>query len=154
MLANLQIAYAHRAPKLVLADARADTLSGPTKNAHMGDANGLLNRTAGLELADELLFLSRGVLQLAERKHDEALRTFDRVLGRRPNNVVALTGRARIYYQRRQYAPALKTFQRVLQLAWGVDSRSTEFFAPETWIAPRSGIGWETLENLNLCNRP
>ncbi|KZV99295.1 TPR-like protein [Exidia glandulosa HHB12029] len=129
MLANLKVAYAQRAPKMILENARVDKLSGPTKDAYMAEANGLMNRAMELERTDVLILLTRGILQLANRKADDAQRTFDAVLAKHPNNVVALTGRARILYQRRQYAAALKGFQRLLQLA------------PDALPDPRIGIG-------------
>lgn len=129
MLANLELAQAQRAPKVILPDARADKLSGKTKPQHIDLAKGLLNRTGGLEVSETLLFLTRGIVQLASRSYEEALRTFDGILVNQPNNIVALTGRARIYFQRRQFAQALKTFQRVLQLA------------PNSLPDPRIGIG-------------
>lgn len=60
---------------------------------------------------------------------DEALRTFESVLMEKPTNVVALTGKARILYARRQYPLALRTFQQVLK------------FSPNCIPDPRIGIG-------------
>ena len=56
-----------------------------------------------------------GILQLGTgvQTMDDALRTFDSVLSQKPTNVVALLGKARILFARKQYSQALKTFQTV-----------------------------------------
>lgn len=70
-----------------------------------------------------------GILQLAQRNLDNALASFDGVLSRSPTNLVALTGKARVYYAQRKYQPALKLFQDVLKLS------------PRCVPDPRVGIG-------------
>lgn len=60
---------------------------------------------------------------------DDAAKSFDAVLGEKPTNLVALLGKARIAYARKQYAQALKLFQQVLQLG------------PTSRPDPRVGIG-------------
>lgn len=60
---------------------------------------------------------------------DDALRTFESVLSEKPTNVIALMGKGRILYARRQYAQALRAFQTVLK------------YSPKCLPDPRVGIG-------------
>ena len=60
---------------------------------------------------------------------DDALRSFDGVLAMKPTNVVALLGKGRIFYTRRQYPQSLRLFQEVLRLS------------PNCKPDPRIGIG-------------
>lgn len=76
-----------------------------------------------------LAFLTRAILQLGNRSMDDALRSFDGILAQKPTNLVALLGKARILYARRQYPQALKLFQDVLKLN------------PDCLPDPRIGIG-------------
>lgn len=76
-----------------------------------------------------LFLLARGIHQMATRSMEDALRCFDAVLSTHPTNVVALLGKARILYARRQHAQALKLFQDVLR------------YNPECKPDPRIGIG-------------
>ncbi|KAI6121861.1 hypothetical protein F5141DRAFT_1092907 [Pisolithus sp. B1] len=76
-----------------------------------------------------LAFLTRGIHQLATRSMDDALRSFEGVLAEKPTNIVALLGKARIMYARRNYPQALKLLQQVLQLN------------PSCIPDPRIGIG-------------
>ncbi|KAG6336638.1 hypothetical protein ID866_2445 [Astraeus odoratus] len=136
LLANIQLAYARIAPKVVLADAKEDRLTGMrTKEDYYREAAQYLN--AGERAAAEggegvggtLAFLTRGIHQLATRSMDDALRSFEGVLAEKPTNIVALLGKARILYARRNYMQALKLFQQVLQLN------------PSCIPDPRIGIG-------------
>ena len=81
------------------------------------------------DIRSEKAFLTRGVYQLASGQFDEALSSFDGVLAEKRTNIVALAGKARIQFHRRQYPQALKTFQQILQLA------------PNSQPDPRIGIG-------------
>ncbi|KIJ58709.1 hypothetical protein HYDPIDRAFT_33920 [Hydnomerulius pinastri MD-312] len=136
LLANIQIAHAQKAPKVVLPDAREDKLTGVRpKEEYYRDAAQYLNtgeRAAaegGEGVGGTLAFLTRGIQQLATRSMDDAMRSFDGVLAEKPTNVVALLGKARILYARRNYPQALKYFQQVLQ--------SNPYCLPD----PRIGIG-------------
>ncbi|KAH7920613.1 TPR-like protein [Leucogyrophana mollusca] len=136
LLANIQIALAQKAPKVVLGDAREDKLAGErTKEEYYKEAAQYLNsgeRAAaegGEGVGGTLAFLTRGIQQLATRSMDDALRSFEGVLAVKPTNLVALLGKARILYARRSYPQALKLFQNVLQLN------------PSCLPDPRIGIG-------------
>ncbi|KAK7056429.1 protein required for normal CLN1 and CLN2 G1 cyclin expression [Paramarasmius palmivorus] len=135
--ANLQIALARTAPKLLLSNAREDLLpaSQLTKEKYSHEAATATNAALALTqsgkgmASTQLAFLTRGILQIDTRSFDEALRSFDQVLIEKPTNIVALLGKARILYARRSYAQALQTFQLVLR------------YSPNCQPDPRIGIG-------------
>ncbi|KAF9464960.1 RNA polymerase II-associated protein [Collybia nuda] len=136
LLANIQIAHARKAPKLVLPSARQDIMTGEkSKEEYYRDAAQFLNtgERVGAESGDgvggTLSFLTRGIQQLATRSMDDALRSFDGVLIEKPTNLVALLGKARILYARRNFRDALKIFQDILR------------YNPRCVPDPRIGIG-------------
>ncbi|KAH9858911.1 RNA polymerase II-associated protein [Lenzites betulinus] len=133
-LANLQIARASKAPKLKLPNARQDIVTEKIRDDYNRDAARIFND--GERVASEnnesgtmLALLTRGILQMSTGLWDDASRTFDTLLADKPTNVVALLGKAKIAYTRRQYSQALKLFQKVLQLN------------PNCRPDPRIGIG-------------
>ncbi|CCL99651.1 uncharacterized protein FIBRA_01671 [Fibroporia radiculosa] len=135
LLANVQIARASKAPKLILQDAREDVMTTErSRDEHFKDAAQYFNSGEKLaadsgEVGTLLAVLTRGVLQMGTRAMDDALRSFDGVLSQKPTNAVALLGKAKILYARRQFAQALKLFQTVLKLN------------PNCLPDPRIGIG-------------
>lgn len=135
LLANIRMARARQAPKMKLEGARRDILSGPIKDAYYQEAAGYLNDAAtiasevGGDESTILAFLSRGILQLAQRNLENALASFEGVLSHSPTNLVALMGKGRVLYAQRRYQPALKIFQDVLRLS------------PSCTPDPRIGIG-------------
>ncbi|KAI8993957.1 RNA polymerase II-associated protein [Trametes punicea] len=133
-LANLQIARASKAPKLKLPNARQDLISEKLREEYYKEAARIFN--VGGRVASEngesgtmLVVLTRGILNMSSGQWDDAARTFDSVLAEKPTNVVALLGKAKIAYARRQFPQALKLFQKVLQLN------------PNCRPDPRIGIG-------------
>ncbi|KAI0645859.1 RNA polymerase II-associated protein [Trametes meyenii] len=133
-LANLQIARASKAPKLKLPNARQDIITEKVREDYYKEARRHFNdgeRAAANngQSGTLLAVLSRGILQLSTGQWDDAARTFDSVLAEKPTNVVALLGKAKIAYARRQHPQALKLFQKVLQLN------------PNCQPDPRIGIG-------------
>ncbi|EMD33781.1 hypothetical protein CERSUDRAFT_117863 [Gelatoporia subvermispora B] len=135
LLANLQVARAYKAPKMILSSARQDKLHAERpKEDYYTDAASLFNlgEKKAAEAGDAgnvLSLLTRGILQLSKRSMSEAQRSFESVLAQKPTNIVALLGKAKILYATRQYPQALKLFQRVLQLS------------PQCLPDPRIGIG-------------
>lgn len=136
LLANIQIAHARKAPKIILSDARQDNMKGEkSKEEYIREAAQLLNTgdKMGLEsgegIGGTLSFLTRGIQYLAMRSMDDALRSFEGVLAEKPTNLVALLGKARILFARRNYREALKIFQDVLR------------YNPGCIPDPRIGIG-------------
>ncbi|KAF8585877.1 RNA polymerase II-associated protein [Ramaria rubella] len=136
LLANIRMAKARQAPKMRLDGARRDIISEPLKDVYYQEAAGFLNDAAAVvnevgedESSTIVAFLSRGILQLAQRNLENAQVSFDGVLSRSPTNLVALMGKARVFYAQRKYQPALKLFQDVLKLN------------PKCVPDPRIGIG-------------
>ncbi|PPQ83611.1 hypothetical protein CVT25_006296 [Psilocybe cyanescens] len=136
LLANLQIAYARKAPKLIMEEAEQDILtSEKPKEDYYREAAQYLNTgervgaESGEGVSGTLAFLTRGIQQLATRSMDDAMRSFEGVLAERPTNLVALLGKARILYARRNYKEALRLFQDVLR------------YNPSCIPDPRIGIG-------------
>ncbi|TCD66299.1 hypothetical protein EIP91_001545 [Steccherinum ochraceum] len=134
LLANIQIARARGAPKLILQDARQDSQTKEKqRDLYYKEAIQFLNQgdraASGEAISPVLAFLTRAIYQLENRQMDDALRSFDGVLAIKPTNAVALLGKARILYTRRQYAQALRLFQEVLRLS------------PSCKPDPRIGIG-------------
>ncbi|KAH9484994.1 Tetratricopeptide repeat protein 1 [Psilocybe cubensis] len=136
LLANLQIAYARKAPKLILEEAQQDIMtSEKPKDDYYREAALYLNTgekvgsESGEGVSGTLAFLTRGIQQLATRSMDDAMRSFEGVLAEKPTNLVALLGKARILYARRNYKEALRLFQDVLR------------YNPTCIPDPRIGIG-------------
>ncbi|KAI0786580.1 RNA polymerase II-associated protein [Abortiporus biennis] len=136
LLANIQLERARKAPKIILPDARQDDMrKEKPRDEYYREAAQYLNQgeravaESGEGMGTTLSFLTRAILQLGNRSMDDALRSFDGVLAQKPTNVVALLGKARILYTRRQYSQALKLFQEVLRLN------------PRCQPDPRIGIG-------------
>ncbi|PCH35997.1 RNA polymerase II-associated protein [Wolfiporia cocos MD-104 SS10] len=135
LLANIQIARAATAPKLILQDAREDIMtSEKARDEYYKEAAQYFNQgerasTESGEVGTMLAILTRAVLQVGQRTMDDALRSFDGVLVEKPTNLVALLGKAKIMYARRQFHQALKLFQTVLKLK------------PDCLPDPRIGIG-------------
>ncbi|KAF8513907.1 RNA polymerase II-associated protein [Hysterangium stoloniferum] len=135
LLANIRMARARQAPKMRLEGAQRDILVEPLKDVYYKEAAQYLNDAAtvasevGGDESTIVAFLSRGILQLAQRNLDNALSSFDGVLSRSPTNLIALMGKARVFYAQRKYQPSLKLFQDVLRLS------------PTCTPDPRIGIG-------------
>ncbi|KAJ6625349.1 RNA polymerase II-associated protein [Mycena sp. CBHHK59/15] len=132
LLANIQIAHASKAPKVILNDAQ-----------YYKEAAQFLNLGAGVgfDASSCPQFASLGIQQLATRAMGDALVSFNGVLDVQPTNLIALMGKAssyitthqihrgRILYAQRNFSEALKTFRRVLELN------------PRCLPDPRIGIG-------------
>ncbi|THH01100.1 hypothetical protein EW026_g1546 [Hermanssonia centrifuga] len=136
LLANIQLAHARKAPKIIWKDARQDDMrKEKIREDFYRESAQYLNRgekaatDAGEGVGSTLGFLTRAILQLSSGDMENALRSFDGVLAEKPTNVVALLGKARILYARRQYQQSLRLFQDVLR------------YNPNCVPDPRVGIG-------------
>ncbi|KAJ6594521.1 RNA polymerase II-associated protein [Mycena capillaripes] len=130
LLANIKIAHASKAPKVILPDARQDIMKDQqTKADYYKEAAIFLNSGAGVGFDGHLAFLTRGIHQLATRAMTDALASFNGVLEEKPTNLIALIGKGRILYAQRNFPEALKSFRRVLELN------------PKCLPDPRVGIG-------------
>ncbi|KAI0743982.1 RNA polymerase II-associated protein [Daedaleopsis nitida] len=134
-LANLLVARAAKAPKLILSKAVQDKMTEERpREEYYREAAMFFNQGSRLEAEHGeshplLASLTRGIIQLSANHWEDAARTFDGILTEKPTNIVALLGKAKIAYAKRQYAQSLKLFQRVLQLS------------PNCLPDPRIGIG-------------
>ncbi|THH04202.1 hypothetical protein EW145_g5695 [Phellinidium pouzarii] len=135
LLANIQLARARKAPKMILDNPRQDDLRAERlKESFHQYAARYLNSGDGMtqDGGDKYTLnavLTRGIYHLARTELDDAFRSFEAVLSQKPTNVVALLGKARIAYARKQYSQALRLFQQVLQMN------------PNAQPDPRIGIG-------------
>ncbi|KAF7315939.1 RNA polymerase II-associated protein [Mycena indigotica] len=131
LLANIKIAYASTAPKMILPDARQDLMRDEkTKSAFYSEAAGHLNSVMSTgAFGGHLFFLTRAIQQLADRSMNDALSSFNDILEQKSTNLVALLGRGRVLFAQRNYHGALKAFRRVLELN------------PRCLPDPRVGIG-------------
>lgn len=133
---------ARAAPKLILNAAEEDVFSSTekTKDVFYKESAVCVNAmqsgvatASNQQKAFQLAFLTRGIHQMNTRDMDQALISFDQVLKQdrsTSTNVVALLGKARVLYLKKQYQPSLKLYQRVLTL-------SPTLITPD----PRVGIG-------------
>ncbi|CEL59368.1 Tetratricopeptide repeat protein 1 OS=Schizosaccharomyces pombe (strain 972 / ATCC 24843) GN=tpr1 PE=1 SV=1 [Rhizoctonia solani AG-1 IB] len=138
LLALLRLDSARHAPKMLLSDARADQLPPqPTKGALVDQATEFVNAGQAAIVTDPevsesvntLFYLTKGIYQMARFSWVGAEKDFDIVLAKHSSNVIALMGKARILYARKQYREALKGFQECLTLN------------PKMLPDPRIGIG-------------
>ncbi|KAH8823308.1 hypothetical protein DL96DRAFT_1502475 [Flagelloscypha sp. PMI_526] len=142
MQAVILAVRARTAPKISLPDVQEDTHAEGTllKDRLYGESahclNGMqatLSEAADPKRAAQLAFLSRGIHQMNTRAMDAALDSFDQVLKLDPataTNLIALLGKARVFYLKKQYQQSVKLYQRVLTL-------SPTLTTPD----PRIGIG-------------
>lgn len=94
-------------------------------------------------LADAILNLTSKKDKGKKTKFDVESKIFDQLLAKNPKNLYALMGKAKIYFYKQQYLPALKIFQRILQL--------NPLLRPD----PRIGIGlcYWFLDRKDLANQ-
>lgn len=94
-------------------------------------------------LADAVLNLTSKKDKGKKTKFDVETKIFDQLLTKNSKNLYALMGKAKIYFYKQQYLPALKIFQRILQL--------NPLLRPD----PRIGIGlcYWFLERKDLANQ-
>ncbi|QRV87479.1 RNA polymerase II-associated protein [Ceratobasidium sp. AG-Ba] len=138
LLALLRLESARSAPKMILPDARADQLpQQPTKSMLVDQATPFVNAGQSALVSDQnspepintLFYLTKGIYQMARWSWAGAEKDFEIVLAKQSSNVIALMGKARIQYARKQYREALKGFQECLTLN------------PKMLPDPRIGIG-------------
>ncbi|KZT55747.1 TPR-like protein [Calocera cornea HHB12733] len=125
MYANVLLAKARQAPKLILPTAKRDRLESEVRDKafYINQAVMNLARMDGAVCQQTILqLLSKAVAQMAENAYDVAGRTFDEILH-------ALMGKGCIQYACRGYREATKTFQHALALS------------PHMLPDPRVGIG-------------
>ena len=109
-------------------------LASNTREALQQQAVSAINEAARINPTSILQLLNTGIQRLATAGSDKAstdqiLRTFEEVLKQKPNNIIALIGKARVHFTRNQFAIALRLYQKALTLR------------PDMRPDPRIGIG-------------
>ncbi|GAA5992765.1 hypothetical protein JCM10908_006923 [Rhodotorula pacifica] len=142
--ANYHLALARKAPKLVPERPMAGPIAPPKDPHHPEFGSQLpvmlkqeywMRAGKDLENAYRIDPNSRVVrdlqaaLAMAQGQLDLASKRWEMILAEEPNHLVALMGKARCQFSQRAFRPALKTYQRVLQLS------------PQFLPDPRIGIG-------------
>ncbi|KAI8369446.1 uncharacterized protein BYT42DRAFT_110841 [Radiomyces spectabilis] len=84
------------------------------RQKHLNDATQFINEADRIHNQYEQTFVVKGHLYLLRRDINEAIRSFNMVLDKRPNCIPALLGKAKIQYHLRQYKQSLKTYQTAL----------------------------------------
>ncbi|PWZ01253.1 hypothetical protein BCV70DRAFT_199601 [Testicularia cyperi] len=174
LLSAFGLSQASTAPKQVLPDAKYQRLAGQrNKDALYREANATIARAHQTDPQHHVNQLSRGIAATANADNDAALRTFDAILAKHPRHAIALLGKACILLRKRQYAPALKIYQQVLEISLVIQSHADkdEHSNILGWRGPdpRVGIGlclwglghhdaarkaWKRAVQLNKANAP
>ncbi|RSH95616.1 hypothetical protein EHS25_000708 [Saitozyma podzolica] len=139
MVAHLHLAMARTAPRAILPHAKYDQIPAGTltKENHYVEAAMNLNKAdsalqasgAGQEDEPVSLLMGKVILHLARGNPNLAHPLVERLLGRQPNNLIALTAQARLQFARRLHEAALATYQKLLSLS------------PDMNPDPRIGLG-------------
>ncbi|KAK9765164.1 protein required for normal CLN1 and CLN2 G1 cyclin expression [Basidiobolus ranarum] len=95
---------------------RAKTALGTKKSRYLEEAAKYYNEADRINPRVQLTWLGKGLLYMAKKQPDDALRQFQLVLEQDPDNIPALLGKARIQYHRKLFKVALATYQQVLVL--------------------------------------
>ncbi|ORY06104.1 TPR-like protein [Basidiobolus meristosporus CBS 931.73] len=95
---------------------RAKAAIGTKKSRCLEDAAKYFNEADRINPRVELTWLGKGLLYMARKQPDDALRQFQLVLDQESDNIPALLGKARIQYHRKQFKAALATYQQILVL--------------------------------------
>ncbi|ORE11726.1 TPR-like protein [Rhizopus microsporus var. microsporus] len=89
------------------------------RQKHIDEATQYVNEADRIHNQYEPTFIVKGNLYILLRKVDEAARSFNMILEKRPNCIPALLGRAKIQYHLQQYKAALKSYQDALRYSRG-----------------------------------
>ncbi|KAI7883368.1 uncharacterized protein EV154DRAFT_522614 [Mucor mucedo] len=89
------------------------------RQKYLEEATQFINEADRIHNQYEPTFVVKGNLYLLLKKIDEAARSFNMVLEKRPNCIPALLGRAKIQYYAKNYKAALKTYQSALKYSRG-----------------------------------
>ncbi|KAJ2582094.1 protein required for normal CLN1 and CLN2 G1 cyclin expression, partial [Coemansia sp. RSA 1836] len=111
--------------------AKSTSVVGGDRDIMLKMATALLTEAERIDRTEPNTHLIAGMLDLAKRQPDAALRHFDAALRAAPRSVAALLGRARVLFSKHRYQHALEAYQQVLVLRPSGSSR------PD----PRIGIG-------------
>ncbi|KAI8097879.1 uncharacterized protein B0P05DRAFT_593288 [Gilbertella persicaria] len=89
------------------------------RQRYLEEATQFINEADRIHNQYEPTFVVKGNLYILLKKVDEASRSFNMVLEKRPNCIPALLGRAKIQYHLQQYKASLKTYQTALKYSRG-----------------------------------
>lgn len=99
--------------------ARKETENENQRQKYLDEATQFINEADRIHNQYEPTFVVKGNLYLLLKKIDEASRSFNMVLEKRPNCIPALLGRAKIQYYLKNYKASLKTYQSALKFSRG-----------------------------------
>ena len=129
MLASIQMHLARSAPSKILPSPQMYTAKGDPKATFFSKATAYVTQAEAVDPRNGFVLDTKATLYLLMGKYDEAYRTYEHILKDHPGHLLALMGKARILYIRRQFRAALKLYQSVLSAA------------PDFLPDPRIGIG-------------
>jgi RNA polymerase-associated protein CTR9 len=89
------------------------------RQKYLEEATQFINEADRIHNQYEPTFVVKGNLYVLLKKIDDASRSFNMVLEKRPNCIPALLGRAKIQYHGKQYKASLKTYQTALRYSRG-----------------------------------
>jgi RNA polymerase-associated protein CTR9 len=89
------------------------------RQKYLEEATQFINEADRIHNQYEPTFVVKGNLYVLLKKIDDASRSFNMVLEKRPNCIPALLGRAKIQYHAKQYKASLKTYQTALRYSRG-----------------------------------
>ncbi|KAI9251267.1 hypothetical protein EDC94DRAFT_621906 [Helicostylum pulchrum] len=99
--------------------ARKEADNETQRQKYLEEATQFINEADRIHNQYEPSFVVKGNLYLLMKKIDDASRSFNMVLEKRPNCIPALLGRAKIQYYLKNYKASLKTYQSALKFSRG-----------------------------------
>lgn len=140
MQAALYADRARSSPKQIIEDAKYQSLQGReglyVKQRHHSHATQFTNAAAASDPRGVHAQLSRAIDMALKGATADAERIFTDVVSRRPNNILALLGKACCLLRRRAFAQALTIYQQALTLVVAYEARG-DYSRPD----PRIGLG-------------
>ncbi|EPQ25787.1 uncharacterized protein PFL1_06654 [Pseudozyma flocculosa PF-1] len=147
LLAAFGFDRAKGAPKQILQDAQYQNLSAQQpKDTYYRDVIASLNQSQPIEPSHHLNQLTRAIHQTNTGDNDGALRIYDTILLKQPRHAIALLGKACILLRKRQYAPALRLYQQVLEISLIIQRKAdSDPEEQQGWKGPDARVG------IGLC---
>ncbi|CAH7670136.1 pol II transcription elongation factor [Phakopsora pachyrhizi] len=130
-LVTFVICLARDMPSLKLEAPCYDIISPMqlTKEEFLQKATHYMNDAIAINSRDILVLDAHANLLLAKKDYEQAFNICEITLKERPTHIYALLGKARVFFHRKHFRPALKIYQQVLTIA------------PRMLPDPRIGIG-------------
>ncbi|KAN0062386.1 protein required for normal CLN1 and CLN2 G1 cyclin expression [Thecaphora frezii] len=147
LLAAFGFDRAKAAPKQILQDAAYQDLSAhQPKDAFYRNVIANLNQSQPIDPSHQLNLLTRAIHSTNTGDNDAAIRAYDNILQKHPRHAIALLGKACILLRKRQYAPALRLYQQILEISLAIQNKADK--DPEQqqgWKGPDARVG------IGLC---